>query len=332
MRALVLTEGKPIYKQIVEQVLRQIKAGDLRPGDRLPTERELAAQLQVARGTVQKAYRELSDNNIVEIIQGSGCYVYNDRDVYDVERRKLALELLGGAIEKMESWNLSDKEIAALFRMTMARRQPAETLVRIALVDCNPESLAIFKRQLSYIPGIVASVFLVDTILMDDDPARLLSDYDLILTTITHYEALAQCLKPGGLSPVPVDVSPSRQTTVNISTLPERCALGIVCQSNKFANLITQQLALFRGESDTVPVYFETDVQQSIRFMQRFDAVIVSPDLPLLDPAIAGDALERYTAAGKRVIPFDYLIDRAIHVEELVDQLLVQKQSGEKTS
>ena len=41
----------PIYKQLVEQLTRSIKSGELKPGDRLPTERELAERLDVARGT-----------------------------------------------------------------------------------------------------------------------------------------------------------------------------------------------------------------------------------------------------------------------------------------
>ena len=42
-----------------------------------------------------------------------------------------------------------------------------QQLVRLALVDCNPESLALFKRQLNYIPGISSSVFLVDTVILE---------------------------------------------------------------------------------------------------------------------------------------------------------------------
>ena len=68
----------PIYRQLADQVLAGVKSGLLKPGDRLPTERELAAQLGVARGTVRKAYRELADNNLVQVIQGSGVYIHSD--------------------------------------------------------------------------------------------------------------------------------------------------------------------------------------------------------------------------------------------------------------
>ena len=317
----------PIYRQIVEQVLQQIKDGALRPGDRLPTERELANQLQVARGTIQKAYRELSDNNIIEVIQGSGSYIYNEKNMYGTEQRRLAMELIGSTLDKLESWNLSGKEISLLVRMSLAKRAPSGAPVRIALVDCNPESLAIFKRQLNYIPGIAISVFLIDTIILDDDPGQFLTEYDLVLTTVTHYELLEQSLRPSGIKPIAVDVAPSRQTIVGISTLPSGCSVGIVCQSNKFANLITQQYALFRGSDEPLAIHFETNIQQSLRFMNRFDAVILSPDLPLLDPSVSGPAMEEFLAAGKRLIPFDYMIVRGsvIRIEELVDGCLQSK-------
>ncbi|MEA4921095.1 MAG: GntR family transcriptional regulator [Clostridiaceae bacterium] len=321
-------DGKgPIYRQIVEQVLAQIKDGQLKPGDRLPTERELSSQLLVARGTVQKAYRELSDNNIIEMIQGSGSYIYNDKSLYDTEQRKLALELIAQTLDKLEHWNLSSKEISLLIRMSLAKRIPSDHLVRIALVDCNPESLSIFKRQLSYIPGIVISVFLIESIILDDDPGHFLTDYDLVLTTITHYEQLEKSLRPVGIKPIAVDVAPSRQTIVSISTLPQDCSVGIICQSNKFANLITQQYSLFRGKDENLPIYFEADVQHSIKFMKKLDAVIVSPDLPLLDPSVSGAAIEEYLASGKKIITFDYMIGRGSmqHVEEIIDQRLQNK-------
>ena len=171
------------------------------------------------------------------------------------------------------------------------------------------------------------SVFLIDTLVLDDDPGHFLHDYDLVLTTATHYGLLEESLRSAGIRPVAVDVSPSRQTIVGISTLPPGCSVGILCQSNKFANLIAQQYALFRGSDEALPIHFDTSVQQSVKFMRKFDAVIVSPDLPLLDPAVSGSAVEEYLASGRRIIPFDYMIDRGsiIHLEELIDSCLQGK-------
>lgn len=314
------SEKRPIYKQLVEQILSEIKEGKLRPGEKLPAERDLAAALEISRGTVKKAYQELADNNIIEMIQGSGSYVYNDRSAYDLERRKLALGLIDETLDRLTAWELSQREIAALFRMSLIKREPSPRTVRIALIDCNPESLGLFKRQLGYIPGIAISIFLLDSILLDDDPASLLSDFDLAVTTVTHYEPLHQALAHMDIKLLPVDMSPSKQTIVSISTLPPECSVGIITRSNKFAFLIQKQLELFTGRRRVLPVHFETDAASSARFMRRFDAVIAAPDLLVLDPAITG-AAEEYIRGGGRIIPFDYTADRAslIHVEEYVD-------------
>ncbi|HMR48071.1 MAG TPA: GntR family transcriptional regulator [Arachnia sp.] len=55
----------PPFEQIRAQVSGHIAAGDLRPGDRLPTVRDLASDLGIAVGTVQRAYRELETQGLI---------------------------------------------------------------------------------------------------------------------------------------------------------------------------------------------------------------------------------------------------------------------------
>lgn len=325
MTELDYESGVPVYRQIAERFMREIKNGALRPGDRLPTERELAEKLGIARGTVKRAYKELSDNNIIEVIHGSGSYVYNDRDVADIGRRTQAAKLIGDAYDTLASWGMTHGEISTLLHITLAKKAPPEAYARVAVIDCNPESLAIFKRQLNYIPGIVVSVFLVDTIIMDDAPGELLRDFDLILTTVTHHPEVSRALGPvesGRL--LAADVSLSRHTIVSVCTLPPACTLGAICESNKFANLITEQLGIFAPARRNVPVLFESDVKSMRRFMKRFGAIVAAPDCALMDPSASGTLYEEYTSQGGVVIPFDYLIDRGslIHIEERIDRVI----------
>ncbi len=65
----------PIYTQIVDQVRDRVMGGALRPGDQLPTVRELAADLRVNFNTVARAYRLLHDERIISTQQGRGTYV-----------------------------------------------------------------------------------------------------------------------------------------------------------------------------------------------------------------------------------------------------------------
>ena len=81
-------KNKPIYKQLVDEILDDIKQGRLNPEDKLPTERELAERLGISRGTVKKAYKELADNGVIEVIQGSGSYIHNNEIMKEREEKK----------------------------------------------------------------------------------------------------------------------------------------------------------------------------------------------------------------------------------------------------
>ena len=68
-------DAKPIYTQIVENFRTQIAAGILQPGDKLPSVRELAAQLSINPNTIQRAYRELEQQGVIQTLPGKGCFV-----------------------------------------------------------------------------------------------------------------------------------------------------------------------------------------------------------------------------------------------------------------
>ncbi|MEZ5477943.1 MAG: GntR family transcriptional regulator [Thiolinea sp.] len=70
-----MTHKLPLYLQIRELLLRELGAGKWLRGERLPTEAELARQLEVAVGTLRKALAALEQDGILERRQGSGTYV-----------------------------------------------------------------------------------------------------------------------------------------------------------------------------------------------------------------------------------------------------------------
>src|ERR1700729_1182083 len=65
----------PIYRQLVTQVVLAILCGDLRPGDRLPSTRELARRFALHPNTVSAGYRQLEKEGWTESRRGSGIYV-----------------------------------------------------------------------------------------------------------------------------------------------------------------------------------------------------------------------------------------------------------------
>ena len=70
-----LSDGVPIYQQIVTQIRYLIAAGSLQPGVELPPIRSLADQLQINPNTVARAYRELERDGVVEKRSTKGTFV-----------------------------------------------------------------------------------------------------------------------------------------------------------------------------------------------------------------------------------------------------------------
>ena len=83
----------PLYLQIAEQVRRLVALGALRPGDRLPTIREMAAQSRVNRNTAARAIQLLETEGVVRTRVGSGTFVVEDgHPRIDAARRDAAIE------------------------------------------------------------------------------------------------------------------------------------------------------------------------------------------------------------------------------------------------
>jgi GntR family transcriptional regulator len=119
----------PIYRQIGEAVRRLIARGDLRPGDRFPTIREIAAQARINRNTAARAVKELERAGIVRTRVGQGTYVADGAPAIAPGERDAALDAaldrvvveahgLGVPLEEL-GWRLS-KRIEALRRSRAA--------------------------------------------------------------------------------------------------------------------------------------------------------------------------------------------------------------------
>ena len=74
-------DPRPIYEQIKFSLRRLILSGAMQPGERLPSVRELSAQLAVNPNTVQRAYRELEAEGYIYSVAGKGSFVANDNQV-----------------------------------------------------------------------------------------------------------------------------------------------------------------------------------------------------------------------------------------------------------
>src|ERR1700710_2601106 len=76
---LDMQSGVPVYRQIIDQVHAARAAGAVRPGDQLPTVRQLAVDLAINPNTVVRAYRELELTGALTTHQGTGTFITNTK-------------------------------------------------------------------------------------------------------------------------------------------------------------------------------------------------------------------------------------------------------------
>ncbi len=92
--SMTWNDSTPIYRQLRDRVVAMILDGVLKPGDALPSVRQVAGDFQINPITVSKAYQELVDENLVEKRRGLGMYVNEGaRDaLMKSERERFLLE------------------------------------------------------------------------------------------------------------------------------------------------------------------------------------------------------------------------------------------------
>ncbi|MBI2369114.1 MAG: FadR family transcriptional regulator [Deltaproteobacteria bacterium] len=108
-------KSKRIYESIVAQIKNLLAAGSLKPGDKLPTERELAQSFRVSRASVREALRALEFMGLVESRPGGGTYVKEATLDFLVEHLASMITLRRGSLlEVFEVRKILEPKIAAL--------------------------------------------------------------------------------------------------------------------------------------------------------------------------------------------------------------------------
>ena len=108
---MAFDDRMPIYRQIILQFSRAFVRGDIKPGDRIPSIRELSAHLRVNTNTIQRVYQEMERGGLISSKRGTGYFFSEDTGMTDITRRELAQEALKRFVEDMRELGLADSEI-----------------------------------------------------------------------------------------------------------------------------------------------------------------------------------------------------------------------------
>lgn len=273
------TSGVPVFRQIVDQVVFMIEAGQLEDGDRLPSGRMLAANLHINRNTVARAYSELRDRGYVTGRGRGGMVIEGAARARDRHAaREEAHRALQPALDRCLELGLTADEIAALaYHHSL---QAGQREVRLVFVECNAERAAYFAGELAERLSQPVSALVLDTF---EPPA--LAQADLVVTTFFHLaevRRLTQDAANGGRAPevVGIVVAPHVQTLVRLARIPKSRRIGIVYSTQDQAELIRQSLA--EAGLENVEVLHSTDAGA----LEHVDVAVVPSESPELKARI----------------------------------------------
>jgi len=112
--SLDLSDGMPIYRQIIRQIEYAVISGRLNCGDRLPTIRALAVELKTNPNTIAKAYGELEIRGILSTQVGSGTFISDKKpDLKDEPDQKIR-EMTDRFIRDMRALGVEKRELSRL--------------------------------------------------------------------------------------------------------------------------------------------------------------------------------------------------------------------------
>ena len=108
------TNDKPVYVQIIDEIMLRISSGVYKPGDRIPSVRDLAEEAKVNPNTMQRALQQLEREGLVYAQRSAGRFVTEDTAVIARVREALAAERVRRFRDAMRALGCTEEEMRTL--------------------------------------------------------------------------------------------------------------------------------------------------------------------------------------------------------------------------
>lgn len=107
---MIIEDGTPIYQQILRHIKRGIVSGSITNNDELPSRRVLSALLGINPNTIQKAYKLLEDENLIESHSGAKSYMKLDENKIKMVKGELIANDITNTVTALKQMGLSKEE------------------------------------------------------------------------------------------------------------------------------------------------------------------------------------------------------------------------------
>lgn len=316
----------PLYQQIVERIQKAVYSGKLPQGYQLPTVRELAQEMGISRGTIKHAYDQLEHLGLVEMIQGKGTFILGQNDDDAASRKEKAMSAIDQLFQQLLDLGFTPREMEIYLNLKLQGLDEKYDVVKVAVVDCNPETLQLIQRQLSQIGYAEVAIFALSH--LEDVLEKLNSDYDLVLTTSTHFAQVEPLIHPSKLLGM-VAMMPTMGTVIKLAKLPADASVGVVCASDAFDRVVRKN-CLGMGEwGRGMQTLLFGNRDKLAGFLKGKEAVILPEGYGAFASSQEKELLAAFERDGGQLILYDYEIDRGsyLYVEEQIKRCMNKKRS-----
>lgn len=103
--------GTPIYLQVIRELQKKMIKGELKPGDKMPSNRELAVLYKVNQNTAARIYREMESEGYCYTKRGIGTFVSEEESMFENLKKEMAEEVLHNFMREMKDLGFKKDDI-----------------------------------------------------------------------------------------------------------------------------------------------------------------------------------------------------------------------------
>jgi DNA-binding transcriptional regulator YhcF (GntR family) len=116
---LAFDDRMPIYRQVILRFNQAFVRGDIKPGERIPSIREMSAYIKVNTNTMQRVYQEMERDGLINSKRGTGYFFTEDSNMTEKTRRNLKQSSMSRFLDEMYSLGCTEKEIIDELKLYM---------------------------------------------------------------------------------------------------------------------------------------------------------------------------------------------------------------------
>lgn len=276
-----------IQRQLAAQLGNLIRSGSLKPGEQLPTVRQLAGYLRINHNTVAVAYRDLEAQGLLRVEHGRGTFVADTGPSPLDARHAGILAAVREAFDRSRALGGTAQEF---LEAAAAVAQTPEGLAQahVLLVECNAIDLDQMRLALQDEVGARISVATIEELAARVAGGRAqVADIDLVVTTFFHVNEVESLVEGTGLKVAGLYMGPSIRTLMRIMALGDTARIAAVGVSPVCARGLVTSLRNVVGAERPIAFGHMLEPEALPAILEDADVVVYADgSQPAVEPAL----------------------------------------------